>query len=135
MFRPLRHVPRFLRALRSAQDPSRPPRRPRQYRSSMPGLGQLEERMVLNAYHVSNLHDSGIGSLRDAVLTANAHPGADTIDFGVTGAITLNTGELNITGDLAVLGPGADKLTISGNNASRIFEVGSDATVKIYGLK
>jgi hypothetical protein len=40
---------------------------------------------------VTNTSDNGAGSLRQAI--ANAHDG-DTIDFGVTGTITLTTGEL-----------------------------------------
>ena len=37
----------------------------------------------------------------------------------MTGTIALTSGELDITGDLKINGPGADKLTVSGNNTSR----------------
>lgn len=40
-------------------------------------------------FTVSNLSDSGAGSLRDAITAANAAPGADTINF-TTGAGTIN---------------------------------------------
>ena len=48
-------------------------------------------------------------------------------------------GELLITDDLTITGLGADQLTISGNNASRIFAVNDDdvataITVEISGL-
>lgn len=35
---------------------------------------------------VTNVNDSGPGSLRQAILDANANPGADTINFNITGA-------------------------------------------------
>ena len=74
---------------------------------------------------VGNSNDSGAGSLRDAI--ANANPG-DTIEFDmspghVTSPITLTTGELTITQNLKIVGPGASDLTISGNSASTVFSI------------
>src|SRR5258708_21560999 len=77
---------------------------------------------------VTNTNDSGAGSLRQA--TADAMPG-DTINFAATGVITLTNGELLVTNDLTVLGPGATNLAVSGNNSSRVLEVSSTATVTI----
>ncbi|MEZ6072787.1 MAG: choice-of-anchor Q domain-containing protein [Pirellulales bacterium] len=59
--------------------------------------------------------DDGDVSLRDAIAAAG--PG-DTIDFAVTGTIVLTLGELAISDDLTIAGPGADVLTIdaSGND-------------------
>ena len=76
------------------------------------------------------------GSLRDAITQANAHAGADIIVFqpGLTGTIALTGGELDITDDLKINGPGADKLTVSGNNTSRVFKVEAGETVTISGL-
>lgn len=37
-------------------------------------------------FTVLNTNDSGFGSLRQAILNANAHPGAETIDFRIPGA-------------------------------------------------
>ncbi|HEX7773202.1 MAG TPA: hypothetical protein VF435_12325 [Pyrinomonadaceae bacterium] len=34
---------------------------------------------------VTNANDSGPGSLRQAILDANANPGADVINFNITG--------------------------------------------------
>ena len=66
---------------------------------------------------------SGPGSLRQAVLDANAAAGPDTITFGVTGTITLTTGLILITEALTIQGPGATQLTIDGNASNRIFAV------------
>lgn len=59
-------------------------------------------------------------SLREAIN----HPTAgDDIVFaaGVTGTLTLTLGELTINKNLTITGPGADVLTVSGNNTSRVF--------------
>ncbi len=42
-----------------------------------------------NTYTVTNTADSGAGSLRQAITDANANPGADVIDFSVSGTVTL----------------------------------------------
>jgi hypothetical protein len=79
---------------------------------------------------VTNLNDSGAGSLRQAI--ADAAPG-DTIEIKATGTITLTGGQLLILKDLTINGPGHESLVISGNNASRVFQVAS-ATVSISGV-
>ena len=79
------------------------------------------------AFVVTNLNDSGPGSLRQMVLDANAAAGPDTIDFaaGLAGTLTLTTGELVLTDDVTINGDtsGDDRadITISGNNSGRIF--------------
>jgi hypothetical protein len=54
---------------------------------------------------------------------------AGTIDFDIPGSgpdiITLTTGELAITKNLIIVGSTTKSLTISGNNASRVFNVNS----------
>src|SRR5262245_7760042 len=87
----------------------------------VPGLEALGERIVPSTFQVTTLADGGAGSLRAAVAGANAHAGADAIVFddGLAGTIALTGGELDITDDLAINGPGAAKLTVSGNNVSR----------------
>jgi uncharacterized repeat protein (TIGR01451 family) len=75
-------------------------------------------------FTVTNLNDAGAGSLRDAVAQANATVGADSVLFqaGLSGSITLLTGELAITDAVTISGTGAT-ISISGNNANRIFNV------------
>lgn len=83
---------------------------------------------------VTNKKDSGAGSLRAAI--ENAAPSGDTIVFSprVRGTITLTGRDLDIDKNLTIRGPGADRLTISGNNSDRIFYIGSGKTVKVSGL-
>jgi MYXO-CTERM domain-containing protein len=82
-----------------------------------------------DTYTVTNTNDSGAGSLRDAVTQANGHAGADIIAFsGVTGTITLTSGEIPVTtGALDIQGPGSPDLTVSGNNASRVFNANNSS--------
>ena len=54
----------------------------------------LESRVTPAALMVANLNDSGLGSLRQAILDANFATDADTIDFSVAGKIQLTSGAL-----------------------------------------
>ena len=95
----------------------------------VPRLDPMEDRTLLSTLTVLNNHDSGAGSLR-VTITA-AHSG-DTIDFAKSvHAITLTSGELTINKSLDIEGPGADKLTISGNKASRVFDIKAGETVTL----
>ena len=78
---------------------------------------------------VTNLHDGGPGSLRQAIADAAS---AATITFAVSGTITLTGGELVVARDLTISGPGAASLSISGNLASRVIR--NSAHLAISGL-
>jgi len=85
---------------------------------------------------VSNLNDSGAGSLRQAITDAMATGAADTINFNVSGTITLGSTLPNITaagGALTIDGTGRS-VTISGNNATTIFTVDAGATVNLQNI-
>lgn len=80
---------------------------------------------------------AGQCTLREAVTDANQLAGNDTITFqaGLSGTIVLLNGHLPITSDLSIIGPGARNLTVSGNNAGRVFVVfGAGTTANISGL-
>jgi len=88
-----------------------------------------------DALDVTNNNDSGSGSLRSAIANT---PSGGTINFNVTGTITLTSGELSIDKSLIINGPGANQLTVSGNNSSRVFNIGASdpsVTVTIKNLK
>ncbi len=75
---------------------------------------------------VVSTNDSGAGSLREAIFSAAS---GDTIDFNLSGCpctISLTSAELTIDNkNLFINGPGASQLTISGNNARRVFRITS----------
>ena len=85
-------------------------------------------------FNVTSLDNAGPGSLRAALDAANAAPGADAIGFAVTGTIALTTAELTITDDVTLTGPGLASLTVSGENARRVFSVGANVTATVSGL-
>ena len=89
-----------------------------------------------------NDHDDGTCNgidctFREAINAANAVIGANAIAFanGVTGVITLQSalGTLTTTGSVAITGPGARLLAVSGNNAIRVFYFSSGSNA-ISGL-
>jgi hypothetical protein len=91
-------------------------------------------------YTVANTNDSGPGSLRQAILDANASSGvADTIDFDLSlsgpQTITLASQLPTITdgAGLTIDGGSAD-ITLSGNNVVRVFEVASGAELTLNNL-
>ena len=81
---------------------------------------------------VTTLADSGAGSLRDQLAAAAS---GDTIDFSVTGTITLTSGELGVSENLTITGPGASALSLSGNNTTRVFNLANgNFNLAISGL-
>src|SRR5213595_1452207 len=81
---------------------------------------------------VTNTNDNGPGSLRQALVNANV---GDTIDAtGITGVITLASGELLVNNSVTINGPGADLLAVDGNAAGTVFQVMSIGPVTISDL-
>lgn len=86
---------------------------------------------------VTNTNDDGGGSLRQAI--ANVVSGGSISFsplFNLPQTIRLE-GELSISGNVTINGPGASLLTISGNNNVRVFNIGGSQpgpTVVISGL-
>ena len=88
--------------------------------------------------------NDGVTTLREAINQANADSGEDLIVFerslfSTAQTITLNLGELDITHNLDIIAPrdsltDGDLVTVSGNKASRVFEIEPEATVTLSGL-
>ena len=87
-------------------------------------------------------------SLREAVAFANSNPNASVITFGdgsslsggtdftdaTADTITLGGSQVSIITSATVDGPGADLLTVSGDNVSRVFNIGSNSNVTLDSL-
>src|SRR5438105_2454988 len=109
---------------------------PRRLRPARFNLNCLEDRAVPTTFTVTSAADSGLGTLRDAIVAANKNAGADVIAFSPIvfippHTITLTSGELLISDALTIQGPGASLLTVSGNNASRVFDIDAFGFVRI----
>lgn len=81
---------------------------------------------IAATFTVTNTNDSGLGSLRQAILDANATPGADVIVFNITGSgpfvITPATGLPSIDETVSINGysqPGA----LQGSMATRVIQI------------
>jgi hypothetical protein len=94
-------------------------------------------------FTVSNLNDTGPGSLREAITQANANTSAPhAIDAtGVTGAIPVASAFPTLSRSTTIAGPGANLLTVYRNRSTaagtpyRIFATSSGTTVTISGLR
>jgi hypothetical protein len=114
-----------------------------------PLFESLEPRQMMAAdtYTVTTLSDVAVAgtttddlwSLREALAHSQADGGAevDTIDFDATlsdQTLTLSLGQLNVNSHVSITGLGTDDLTISGNNASRVFNIGAGYDVTVEDL-
>ncbi|MBD2460450.1 hypothetical protein H6G89_05275 [Oscillatoria sp. FACHB-1407] len=88
---------------------------------------------------VRNTNDSGLGSLRQAILAANnvASPANWTVQFApsLTGTIALTSALPTIERDMIIDGPGASTLTVSGGDAVRIFSVANGVNATLQDLR
>ncbi|MEH1870590.1 beta strand repeat-containing protein [Nostoc sp.] len=94
----------------------------------------------MSTFTVTNTNNSGAGSLRQAVLDANALTGKDIINFGglftdgLAHTISLTGSSLSITDDLTIEGTNPSLLTIKDDSVSRVFDIGSSVTSAINGV-
>ena len=101
-----------------------------------PRLESLERRVLPSVLTVSDIADSGIGSLRAAIALAN---NGDTIIFALPTPSTINvtSGPLDVEKSIDIAGPGASFLTLQSNGTSRVFQIGATnslAKVTMSGL-
>jgi hypothetical protein len=108
-------------------------RSPRRAQSSRrwfrPHFLELEDRTVPSVLTVTNFSDHDTGSLRQELGLAQI---GDLLNFDPSlgpGTITLTTGVLTINNSITIAGPGADKVTVSGNDASQVFSIYPVSTV------
>jgi hypothetical protein len=137
----------FTNWLRNSTRPARSTRRPPSRGRYRPRIQVLEDRTLPSTFLVSNVADSGPGSLRQAILDANAHSGADVIDFAIgSGAQTIAVGSTTgtplptITDSVTIDGtsqPGYSGTplieldgTSAGTNATGLVLAASDCTVQ-----
>src|SRR5205085_8239458 len=102
-----------------------------------PSTSNIVQQNVQNCANpavVKNTADSGADSLRDALSTV-CDGGTITFQAGVTGTITLAS-QLLIDKNVTINGPGADVLTVAGNNTFRLVNVTlpANGTATIKGL-
>lgn len=98
------------------------------------GLALALAAPLATAATVTNCDDSGAGSLRDAIASAAS---GDTIDFtGLScNSIVLSGGALPVPlASLTIQGPGSGTLSISGNDADRVFDHTGTGTLDLRGL-
>ena len=100
----------------------------RNRRRTRPMLMALEDRRLLSTFTVTDVADSGTGSLRYEIDQANTNAGPDAITFDSTlfstpQTIALTSGQLSLSdaATTTIAGPGSGLLSISGNDASRVF--------------
>jgi len=88
-------------------------------------------------FTVTTLADSGAGSLRTALSSANGNSGADTITFSVAGVIPVTSSELSVSDAVSIVGPGASVLSLTSSGGNRVFNTGGAAAktaISISGL-
>src|SRR6516225_9845530 len=103
-------------------------------RRFLPQIEILEQRTVLSTWTVTSPADSGDGSLR-AMIAAAQDEDQIVFDPSLHGqTIALTSGELALTRSLDIEGLGAEQLAVSGNHASRIFDISGGGAVTIAGL-
>jgi beta-glucanase (GH16 family) len=113
------------------------------YGIKLPDTGTTSGKLVLDqvrlvqpsAVTVTNLNDSGQGSLRWAIEVI-ADGGSITFDPGLAdGTITLSSGPLSISGkQVTIDGSNAPNLTVSGGGIDRVFIIDASATATIADL-
>src|SRR5262245_36001092 len=102
----------------------------------------LERRLTPNNYVVSSAADSGAGTLRQAILDANANTGPDAITFDATvfaahQTISLTSGTPSITGAVTITGPSVGvtvKNTVANAHVIDVYKAPTGTNVTFQNL-
>lgn len=84
--------------------------------------------------HTCATTGTGTCSLRDAINYANINPGADIINITVNGTISLGSQLPAITTTITINGPGANLLTVSGNDSTQIVYINSPGVLNLNNV-
>ena len=100
-------------------------------------VGAARPAAAAGVYTVTSTFDDGSsGTLRSAISLANADPGA-TVVFspGLSGTISLQGAEIDLSASMTIVGPGAGVVALDGGGALRLFNITSPtAQVALSGL-
>lgn len=114
--------------------------------SGRPDAGALErQRLPLSRFVVTTAADEvdysdAVVSLREAIAAANGSDGHDVVSFDPsvfdsTQSIDLELGELVVTNDLTIVGPGSGLLTLDAGGRSRVIRFqGNGQALNLSGL-
>ncbi len=101
----------------------------------------LDRRIVPSTFRVTNLLDSGPGTLRTAIEKADRSHNASVIKFArsLSGTITLTSALPALTRHISICGPGSPALTVARSSAQGtadfgVFTVSRGAVVSMTGL-
>lgn len=100
---------------------------------ALASAGAATRTVTTTADHAVGVCDTADCTLREAIATAQPN---DVIQFApaVTGSIILASGQFRLDKNVTIVGPGARRLSIDGNDAGGIFEVAQAVTVSVSGL-
>src|SRR5262249_34532357 len=98
--------------------------------------GSVQLTIPANGLVVTSTSDSGPGSLRQAVLNANAFAGASTITFAapLAGQTILLNSELLLTDSATTTIEGGAGVKVSGQGKTRVFHVAGGASAVLDRL-
>ncbi|WP_435015620.1 choice-of-anchor Q domain-containing protein [Tundrisphaera sp. TA3] len=102
-----------------------------------PAISSSGTSLIWTTLAVATTADSGPGSLRAAIAAADRNPGRDVITFapGFAGTIALLSPLPDLSGEIAVVGPGASFVTVAADPAGfRVFSVAAGADASLSGL-
>lgn len=99
--------------------------------AALAGAASIDGLIVVTTLEDETNTSNGLTSLREAIFAANIVGGPNTIQFAESlyaagpATILLTLGELLITDEVSIEGPGADRLTIDAS--------GNDLTAEVFG--